>query len=718
MTHPDNPLRNQLLIATRIARARGYRFHTCRLERATPAEDKRMTARPPKGWVEQPQQDDNAVILAIQSGHNSYIVHTPASGCSLLDADDDAGAELMRHKELTGVEPHVRSPSGPARAHTYVAGVWSTALDPKIKFTAFGPGSYVEVISTGERMVYLGELPDRSTLPRPRYIPPGAAPRATTTVAPSMFDALRPPKTMDVAVAQWVRLRERVIGFVRERAHLPSWGDRDHTTLLEMTRELAQLAPASAHQALAEWFAAAGATYVDDRVWKMLDDALAKYPADVLIGSVTAVRDTEDDPDAPKRLPMIPDMVWDTYAWTRSIRAQARAADVCPDAVLGAMLALYASRVPPSVRIVTGTKMPLGCNLVVALAGPPGSDKSTAFDTAVSIAPHSAVPVVDNPNSGEAFAATFVEPDPDQGKGATRLRDHPHALFYIDEGGMVAKVNERAGSTWSAYLRSLAVDRALSTTNATTALKRVVPSMSYRAGVVAGFQAETAVPILRDTATGTAQRFLWFSALSSEDLPTGVGTDAPHVDMAVPNVTALGRGVDGERETYPLTVVQSITDRIKAEQKAFRLGRSIDDQSSDAHRHLLVAKVAALAVLANGGTMIGEQDWAWAESLYAASSAVRDALLDVAEDKEQAARVEAADRMGAADSRRKEYAGHEDRVAQVLMRKVGKLGGSASRRDLQRAVMGKDRHLFVPALDRLVNTGMLRLSPEGRYHTP
>lgn len=722
MSHPDNPLRHTLLQATRLARIRGYRFHTCRLERATPAEDKAMTARPPKGWVEQPQQTDEQVIAAIMAGHNAYIVHTPASGCSMLDADDVDGAEQIRHKELTGTEPHVFSPSGPHRSHTYVAGVWSTALDPKVKFTAFGPGSYVEVLSTGARMVYAGELPPRELLPAPRYIPPGAAPRATTTVTPSMFDALTPPKTMDVALAQWVRLRDRVVAFVRERAHLAHWGDRDHTDLLQMTRELAQLAPASAHQALAEWFGAAGASYVDNRVWKMLDDAIGKYPADVLVGQVTAVRDASEDPDAPKRLPMIPDMVWDAYGWTRSIRAQARAADVCPDAVLGACLATYASRIPPSLRIITGTKMPLSANLVVALAGPSGSDKSSSFSLAQMIMPGSFVPVVNNPGSGEAFAATFVEPDPETGKNATRLRQHPHALFYIAEGGLVSKVGERAASTWTAHLRSLAVDEALSTTNATVALHRRVPAMSYRAGVVVGFQPATAVPILRDTATGTAQRFLWFTSLSNEDLPRGAGTDAPHVAMHGPNITGLGSGIDwtaGDREVHTMTVTHTITERIRSEQRAFRLSRSVDSTDDhDAHRHMIIAKLATLAVLADGRTMVSEADWGWAESLYAASSAVRDALLDLAEDREHAARVEAADRMGAADTRRREYAGHEDRVAQVLMRRVAKLGGSAARRDLQRAVKSADSHLFTPALDRLVSTGVLRLSTEGRYHTP
>jgi hypothetical protein len=437
-------------------------------------------------------------------------------------------------------------------------------------------------------------------------------------------------------------------------------------------------------------------------------------PAHVLestSGHAPGVSDTDEDTPPPRRLPMIPDPVWQAYGWSRSIRARARAADVCPDAVLGAMLATYAARIPPGVRIVTGTKMPLGTNLVVSLVGPSGSDKSTAFNLAQRISPGSAVPVIANPGSGEAFAASFVHADPD-GEGAVSkrakvLKPDPRALFYVAEGALVGSIGSRLGSTWLPHLRALAVDESLSTTNATSEINRQVPAQSYSAGVVVGFQVTTATTVLHDTGTGTAQRFLWFTSLSSEDTPaTELGEE---VVMATPVVTRLGAGVDEEnRVVHFLSVTRPITDRIRAEQRHYRLTRDItatDDH--DAHRHTLVAKLAAIATLADDRVLIEERDWFWAEALYAASAATRDELLAIAEETERDRRVVAGAQMGQTDRARRGYDGDEARVAEVIVRRVERLGGHAKRRDLTQAVNSRDRHLLGPALEQLVKHGYL-----------
>lgn len=600
------------------------------------------------------------------------------------------------------------------------------------------------------------------------------APASSGSQGPSFW---QPPKTIDSAHRQWMRLHDRFVGFVR-RCELFGWGGDAHGQLLELTRELAQLAPAQAHRAVGQWFAEAGAGWVDPRVWAMLESALGKYPADAIVapsmteqagielrqpygatmGShaqfASAVESTsqqtapggdgingsslsngesvtktysvslEDNEfsSAPRRLPMIPDPVWDAYGWTRSIRARARVADVCPDAVLGSMLAAYAARVPPGVRIVTGTKMPLGTNLVAALVGPSGSDKSTAFNLALSIGPSSAVPVIANPGSGEAFAASFVHPDPDAEGAVTKrpkvLKPDPRALFYVSEGALLGSIGSRLGSTWLPHLRALAVDESLSTTNATSEINRQVPAQSYSAGVAIGFQVSTAVPILRDTGTGTAQRFLWFTSLSSEDAEfQGLCDDVPDVPMAVPMLTRLGSGIDDEnRVIHYLAVSWSITERIKAEQRHFRLTRDItatDDH--DAHRHTLVAKLAALAVLADGRVLIEERDWGWGEALYAASAAVRDELLAIAEESEQTERAVAADRVGEADRRRRQYDSAEARVAEAVLRRADRLGGQISRGEMSRALMPRDRHLIGPAVEQLERHGFLLRTDAGKW---
>jgi hypothetical protein len=606
-----------------------------------------------------------------------------------------------------------------------------------------------------------GRPPSRDEIP---WLPGAWAVRLSSrpaAVAVPAGEFWQAPKSVDTARAQWARLAERFVGFVRHCEWF-GWGGDAHGQLLELTRETAQLAPAHAHRAIGEWFAAGGATFVDHRVWQMLESALGKYPADKIVAAPDALPVSSvaaDLPPAyvaatatngsharlapavestsqtaapggdgasvaasstpPRRLPMIGDPVWDAYGWTRSVRAMARSADVCPDAVLGACLATYAARIPPGVRIVTGTKMPLGANLVTALVGPSGSDKSTAFNLAQRMMPGSAVPVINNPGSGEAFAASFVHPDPEAdgapGKRPKVLKPDPRALFYVAEGAMLGAIGARLGSTWLPHLRSLAVDESLSTTNATAEINRTVPAQRYRAGVVIGFQVTTAMPVLHDTSTGTAQRFLWFTSLSSE--PRGLPAEAPHVPMETPAVTRLAAGIDDANEPiHYLAVTRSITERIIAEQEHTRLTRDITSADDhDAHRHTLIAKLAALAVLADGRVMIDEHDWLWAEALYAASAATRDVLLDIAEERARAEQLEHGQRMATADRARKQFDGDEVRAAQVILNRLAKTG-SATKSELRRSLAARDRRLFPGALDQLEQGGWIRIGTDGRLY--
>lgn len=809
-------------------------------------------------WAANGQADGNIALrlphdiigLDIDAYDAPRPVRDPATGATTTRLVHKRGAETLTELEaaLGPLPPTWRSSARPApsgiRLYRVPPGITVTesALPGDIEIIRRGhrymvaPPSVnpetgttcVWTFGAGQRWTLTGRPPTRDEIP---YAPQAWLIRLSSrpTAAPVMAaDSFwQAPKTDYSAARQWDRLRDRFVGFVR-RCELFGWGGDAHGQLLELTRELAQLAPMHAHRAVGEWFAAGGAGYVDHRVWAMLESALGKYPADKIVTPATvkldgshgvhptagtttgsharlasAVESTSQrtapggdgsqstplgvgggpvpgravsgvvsagvgaaagQPNAvlgavgmsgpagtqhtllphpqapapqasrqdhnlpgaaPRRLPMIPDPVWDAYGWTRSIRAQARAADVCPDAVLGAMLATYAARIPPGVRVVTGTKMPLSTNLVVALVGPSGSDKSTAFNLAQRISPGSAVPVVANPNSGEAFAAQFVHPDPD-GEGAASkrakvLKPDPRALFYVAEGALLGSVGARLGSTWLPHLRSLAVDEALSTTNATAEINRQVPAMSYSAGVIIGFQVTTASLVIHDTHTGTAQRFLWFTSLSAESPLSATTLHAllaeADVPMATPVLTRLGAGIDEEnRPIHYLAVTQPITDRIRAEQQHTRLTRDItatDDH--DAHRHTLITKLAAIAVLADSRVMIEERDWLWAEALYAASAATRDELLSLAEERDEAERTTAAARMGRADRVRRQYDSAESRVAEAILGHTHKLGGQITRREIDRYLNSRDRHLIVAAVGQLETHGYLRRTDSNKW---
>lgn len=779
----------------------------------------RAKSNPPGGWTGEHDRDPDDATVAYwaangQAGGNIALrlpgdvigldvdaydawrpVRDPATGQIVSRLVHKRGAETLAELEAAlGPLP----PTWISSARPAPSGIRLLRVPPGIVITESALPGDIEIVRRGHRYMVAppsinpetgtvygwwfgssstpwvapGRPPYREEIP---WVPQAWAVRLSArpaAVGPPADEFWQAPKSVDTARQQWSRLADRFVGFVR-RCEMFGWGGDAHGQLLELTRETAQLAPAHAHRAITEWFAAGGAGFVDHRVWQMLESALGKYPADKIVtpaadsapSLVTPAahpsgntRATNSDPaptvlaggaesgpmpvaqlgaysgsegrprpaehsvaasGMPRRLPMIPDPVWDAYGWTRSVRAQARAADVCPDAVLGAVLATYAARIPPGVRIVTGTKMPLGCNLVVSLVGPSGSDKSTAFNLAQRMMPGSAVPVINNPGSGEAFAASFVHPDPDYDGPAKQrpkvLKPDPRALFYVAEGAMLGAIGARLGSTWLPHLRSLAVDESLSTTNATAEINRKVPSQRYRAGVVIGFQVTTAVPVLHDTSTGTAQRFLWFTSLSSE--PRGLPAEAPHVPMAVPVITRLAAGIDDDNEPiHYLAVTRSITERIIAEQEHTRLTRDIaSNDDHDAHRHTLIAKLAALAVLADGRVMIDEHDWLWAEALYAASAATRDVLLELAEDKARAEQLEHGQRMATADRARKQFDGDEVRAAQVILNRLAKTG-SATKSELRRSLAARDRRLFSGALEQLEQGGWIQVGADGRLH--
>lgn len=715
----------------------GYHVHPCRI--VLDADGKKRPYGLPGNWQAAGLTSRSDIELVWRSiSATGYLIACGPSGVTGLDLDvrPEVGVDGRRSWAEAGGPRgmFVVSTGGGGGEHHYFASTGAgngtgglPGVDVKgIGGGLFGPGSEVvdaEGVVTGRYVVLEGN-PARPGLSDEPPLPEAVHAGPKGVIPPGSF--FNPPKSASAAARQWDGLHHRFVAGLRHHgAH--GWGEEGHRFVLACTRELAGLSPQHARAAFADWFAQAGLvpTAADEA---KLESALT-FPADIIVADLpppTAPHDTSrvgtnfNYPSSnvsqandtsrlsaaapgPRRLPMIGDAVWNHYGWTRSIRAQARARRVCPDAVLGAMLATYAAKVPPSVRVETGVKMALGTNLVVSLVGPSGSDKSSAFRLAQQIAPGSAVPVISNPNSGESFAASFTHADPNfEGSAAKAprvLKDDPRALFYVAEGGMIAGVGSRNGSTWLPHLRALAMDEALSTTNATSEINRQVPDGSYSAGLVVGFQTTTAMTILEDTATGTAQRFLWFTALSSEDYGA-VPLGAPMVPMSTPLVTRLAERIDAFNNLeHVLTCVHSITTRLVAEQDHDRMTRDLaDTDDHDAHRHVLVAKLAALGCLSDGRVMVDESDWSWAEALYASSAATRDELLGLAAERADDEVHAAAARAGTSDRVRRGYDASVVRVAGVLVAKVQR-DGPQKRGYLNRVIAGRDRHYLTDAIE-------------------
>jgi ribosomal protein L17 len=224
-------------------------------------------------------------------------------------------------------------------------------------------------------------------------------------------------------------------------------------------------------------------------------------------------------------------------------------------------------------------------------------------------------------------------------------------------------------------------------------------------GVVVLYQETTAMKIINDTDTGTAQRFLWFSGHSPSAPATGA---PPAYRMVAPRVTALPREElpDGTN-SYVLCVEPAITARLRAEDAAKRDAYSLGDANRDSQKPAVVAKVAALACLIEGRSLVTQDDWDLGEELYAASRAVQDELIELAEEQDRAKRREAAARAGESDHIRKTFVAVVVKVAGTIVRKGIKIGHPMSRREITQSVTPKKRAYILEALDLAVDNGWL-----------
>lgn len=453
----------------------------------------------------------------------------------------------------------------------------------------------------------------------------------------------------------------------------------------------------------------------DDRLWieQGLGDGnsrplkVRKPPPLPTAEAEVAVTSAEDDPTGkPRRLPLIPDDFWLERPWLTMIRDRAWQTDDCPDAVLGAFLAIYAASLPHRIKIDTGIRQPLGTSLLVGLVAPSGQGKSAAWEMAwrelapVEVAPKFPLPTGEG--IAEAFMGPVLEHDPVAGKDyKVRAQVRNNAVYYVDEGASLTASMGREGSSLGPTLRSVFSGAMLGNQNADSERRRIIPEGSYSIGIVIGFQETTVLPVLRDLNTGMAQRFLWFSALCDTIQPSGL-MSVPRAEL--PLLTPLRQvvGTDGEAKYY-LDIAPEITTMLRRESAHKRATIDITKPDPDSQRPALVGKVAGLFCLLDQRTVVTMADWRLAERLYAASCAVRDELLALAEEQDEIEHKGRAAKQGQADLTRKNYQLDAVRVAKAITRRLAKCGKPLmTRRDFTVSVTSKDRVYVADAINTCV----------------
>jgi hypothetical protein len=391
-------------------------------------------------------------------------------------------------------------------------------------------------------------------------------------------------------------------------------------------------------------------------------DQVHEVPEDELRG------DQQDQPSL-----ILPAEFYESRPVLKAIRDYAHSRGAAADTVLYATLARVSAMVPHECRLATGIGPPLGAslNLFVAAVGPPGSGKSSGASVAKDLYTSALLDLADGLplGSGEGVAEAFmgweeqetvqVYKTGDQKGQSKKIKAHcqvrHNAFFVADEGEALTKMIERAGATIGAALRSAWYGQTLGQQNADAERRRRVPEGSYAMGMLIGFQPETVLPLLRDGAAGTPQRFVYCHTIDPTKpatRPTLGGVPTQHLQARAGN----------------MIIPEAIADEVWQHHHAYTTGAIMVDRL-DAHGHLTRLKLGALLALLEGRRVVSEDDWTLTKIMWDTSCAVRDHYLahaKISEAHERHTRnLNYADREEMAETRRQKVRDASTKIVRV-----------------------------------------------------
>ncbi|MGW6261361.1 hypothetical protein [Streptomyces sp. NPDC055085] len=420
----------------------------------------------------------------------------------------------------------------------------------------------------------------------------------------------------------------------------------------------------------------------------------------------------------------LPMEFWESRDSLASIRGLAHSKLLPADTTLAAVMTRVSGAIPHTFT----AKSPMGhasLNLAAAMIGGPSAGKSQSaraaresFPTPERLQGRDGLPI----GSGEGMTEVFIglqdqeTGEVKKGPGGTetpvvvqvRMQIHHNAFFYVDEGKSIGDLEERGGSTLGETIRRAAMGEALGQTNASQDRKRFVAPMSYAMGVLVGLQPSIASTLLKDSGTGTPQRFLWLWA-RDVTIPDEVVEHAGVIDVHAISDPSYGGTVVFE------VPAQVATDMRAKRLHAVRTGGA-DTDEINGHEPVMKMKFAALLAIIDGRYHMTMDDWRLAEMLWATSCAVRDDLIGLA------AREATAARRAAEDAEIDLAARKEDALDKAVMRREARLqkvlehlasaGGRMSRTDLVRKFHSRYRGELPDVIERGVGKGVLQAVEE------
>jgi hypothetical protein len=402
-----------------------------------------------------------------------------------------------------------------------------------------------------------------------------------------------------------------------------------------------------------------------------------------------------------------PDSVfWEARTELAAVRQYARAAVASPWAVLGCVLARVSLSVPPSVVLPplgNDSQAVASLNVFVGLVGPSGVGKGVATAAArgvLDIQPGAGRLIVERPlGSGEGISHMFIDTD-SEGEDTPAI----HSVWFdVPEVDTLTALVGRKASTLSSEVRKMFSGEGLGFQNSDPTRRKIVPSHTYRAAIVAGVQPLKAGPLLDDAAGGTPQRFLWLPA-----------TDPGAPDVAPPAPQPLSWSspvLATQHARTHLNVAESVRAVLRAERLA-RLREQITDDNGQ--QSLVRLKVAALLALLARRTDVTESDWQLADYVMTVSDHTRTRMRD-------ALRADAAQAVRARAEARAAFDEHHDtaaveRTARKILTKLDTEPVSAT--VIRRALGPALRDYFEAATDDLIRRGLVERNDDVYHGQP
>ncbi|MFE2828479.1 bifunctional DNA primase/polymerase [Streptomyces sp. NPDC059271] len=338
----------------------------------------------------------------------------------------------------------------------------------------------------------------------------------------------------------------------------------------------------------------------------------------------------DSDPQPEKLLGKLPASFYDQREVLKGIRQYAHLMCCSADVVLYATLARLSGMIDHRIKVDTGVKKPASLNLFVGVIDSSGSNKSSSNEVSEDLleAPDDrdfldGVPLgtgegIAEAMMGEVEREDFTQLDRKNQPKVVKVREQVrHNLyFYQDEGEGLIRIGSRDGSSLWPSIRSAWQSGTLGQTNASAERRRFIKRGSYAMGMVVGFQFTNALVVLRDSITGTAQRFVWCVAIDP---------DIPEEAMPCPDVK-LGSPQDIYGPTL-MTMPDEIKRKIRSELVMRQTGR-LEIDPLDTHSNLAKTKLAGLLALLDGARLeINAEDWELAEEMWATSCELRTSIL-------------------------------------------------------------------------------------------